>query len=167
MILDLIGNAIGAMKPTGSVDVSENENYLFQNMTVAQMDDYTVKVKMEALRMVLESCIKKGNDGGPVIKKESLTFIIDFVHSLGYELASNIKFGENLLMQDSPKFTLYTKTQSDVLKTEMDAKGLEFMRHNLMDYQFQEVRSGRGETRWIFYMKNINTRIMDKKKEKA
>lgn len=141
-----VGNVVNAVVPHNRL--TPEENFAMRGRTAEEKDEYEVQIKLECIRTILESCIKKDHS----FDSTKVHFVVDFVKSIGFGIATNIKYDVDMTTMDDPTFIVSKKSCSEDMQAMLGDN--EFKRMNLMEYHFQQVIY-RGETKDIFYMKRV------------
>lgn len=147
-----------------------HESYIKCQSTLEESQAYEVRVKMESVRLFLESCI---NSEGKFQTKK-LPVLRDFVKSMGFTLHRCFDGNDPMdthwdVDNDAPAFYV---TSTEISEREQDiahALDKEIDGYAIMAYRYEEVRNSRGFQR-IFRMEFMGDKVtheMETKKKKS
>lgn len=130
-------------------EATYSEAFMWHEKSSDEMEAEEVQVKLEAIRMVLESCIDKPGH----FQVEKAQFLKDFVISLGFDIIGN--YAEDIWSKDGAVFRVFTTENSEIKDAELAAQGERFVCRFLMQYTYEEIRVSADTVKPVFRMDRL------------
>ena len=126
------------------------ESFTFHTESSDEMEQKEIAVKLESVRLVLESCVDRPGH----FQMEKIEFVKDFVRSLGFGMERAISED---IWNSKGIIRIYSTARSKEVEAALAEQGLQFLKRYLMEYQYQEVRVSSDTIKPVFKMEPMNT----------